>query len=381
MPKIPCAIIRGGTSKGVYILEKYLPKDRENRDRVILSIFGSPDSRQIDGLGGADPLTSKLAIIAPANHPNADIDYTFAQVGIESGTVDYSWNCGNISSGVGPFAIEEGLVKTHEPKTIVRIFNTNTKKIIIAEVPVKNSKAETEGNCEIDGVPGKGAEIILHFIDPVGGATGRLLPTGNTIDKISLKDGREIVISIVDAGNLYLFVSYQDIGLKKIGSVKEIESQNDIFNILEQSKYLAVEIIKNKTGLKNIPLPKVAFVSEALDYKTDTGDRAIKKEEIDLISRIITSNKVHKAYAITGAIATAAASLIAGSVVNKILNKKRKINNSIKIGHPAGIIEPNMEYEIKNENLVLKSVSIKRTARRIMDGFVYIPEAPFQLKK
>jgi len=379
MHKIPCAIIRGGTSKGVYIQEKYLPKDGRIRDQVILSIFGSPDPRQIDGLGGADPLTSKLAIIGPSNHFNADVNYTFAQVGIETGSVTYSLNCGNISSGVGPFAIDEGLVKATEPITTVCIFNTNTKKLIISEVPVKNGKAATEGEFKIDGVPGSGPEITLRFINPTGGITGRLLPTGNVVDMISLPDGRQIEVSIVDAGNLYVFIQSQDLGLKGTEAPKEIDNQKIIIDTLEQIRDLVTKIIANKGPDKNNLSPKLAFVNRPLDYKTEQENKEIKKENIDLTSRIITSKRMHKAYALTGAIATVAAVLLEGSVVNRVVNKNRKFNNLIRIGHPAGIIEAKTEYKMTKQKLILKSISIKRTARRIMDGVAYVPENRFHL--
>jgi len=379
MRKIPCAIIRGGTSKGVYIQEKYLSKDERIRDQVILSIFGSPDPRQIDGLGGADPLTSKLAIIGPSSRSDADIDYTFAQVGIETDSVTYSLNCGNISSGVGPFAIDEGLVKVTEPMTVVRIFNTNSKKLIISEVPVRNGKAETEGKFEIDGVPGSGAEIALRFINPTGGVTGKLLPTGNVTDMISLPDGRQIEVSIVDAGNLYVFIQSQDLGLNGTEAPKEIDNQKVIIEILKQIKHQAIEIIPKKASDKKRLFPKLAFVNKPLDYRTEQGNKEIKKEDIDLTSRIVTSNRMHKAYAVTGAIATVTAALLKNSVVNKVVNKNKKFDNLIRIGHPAGIIEAKAEYEMMDGELMLKSVLIKRTARRIMDGVVYIPENRFHL--
>lgn len=186
MLRVRCAILRGGTSKGIFLHENDLPRDRVLRDRMILAIFGSPDVRQIDGLGGADPLTSKLAIIGPSSRPDADVDYTFGQVSIKEPLIDYSGNCGNISAAVGPFAIDEGLVRAQEPVTYVRIHNTNTGKIIVAEVPVQNGKAKVTGDYQIDGVPGTGAKIMLDFAGTAGAATGRLLPTGRPIDVLDV---------------------------------------------------------------------------------------------------------------------------------------------------------------------------------------------------
>src|SRR4030066_1282698 len=174
-----CTIMRGGTSKGIFLMEEDLPQDPPLRDRVILAIFGSPDIRQIDGLGGADSLTSKLAIVAPSAEPDRDINYTFGAVGIDKPFVDYSANCGNISSAVGPFAIERGLVRPEEPFTTVKIFNTNSRRMIHARVPVKKGKVVYEGDYEIAGVPRAGAKIELSFMDPGGGVTGTLVATGH----------------------------------------------------------------------------------------------------------------------------------------------------------------------------------------------------------
>ena len=179
MEMLRCAIVRGGTSKGIFIMKNEYPEDPATRDAVILAVYGSPDVRQIDGLGGADVLTSKLAIISPSNRPDADVDYTFGQVSFETAFVDYRGNCGNISSAVGPFAIDEGLVAPVEPITTVRIRMTNSNRILIAEVPVKDGKALIDGDYAIDGVPGTGAKIAMDWSAVVGGITGKLLPTGN----------------------------------------------------------------------------------------------------------------------------------------------------------------------------------------------------------
>ena len=187
--RIPCVIMRAGTSKGIFIKENDLPKDQALRDKTILAIFGSPDVRQIDGLAGADPLTSKLAIIGPSTRDDADVDYTFGQVSIDGTVIDYSGNCGNISSGVGPFAIDESMVRAEEGVTMVRIHNTNTGKILRAEVEVRDGKAVVSGNCKIDGVPGTSAPILMDFASTAGAATGKLLPTGNVVDVIETSKG------------------------------------------------------------------------------------------------------------------------------------------------------------------------------------------------
>ena len=210
--EIPVTYMRGGTSKGAYLLKDTLPTDPDARDRMILDLYGSPDARQINGIGGADPLTSKVAIVNPSDRDDADIDYTFGYVGIADAVVDYEGNCSNISAGAGVFAIMEGFVKAVEPETVVRIFNTNTNKVIEAHVPVRDGKPVIDGDFAIDGVPGTGARITLYFLEPGGSKTGKLLPTGNVQDTITLADGRTIQVSLVDAANPAVFVKATDLG-------------------------------------------------------------------------------------------------------------------------------------------------------------------------
>ena len=197
--KIPCVYMRGGTSKAVFFNAANLPDNEAERNWLILSAFGSPDHRQIDGLGGAAAPTSKTAIIKKSDRPGIDVDYTFGQVAITKLVVDYAMNCGNISSTVGPYAVDEGLVEAVEPETVVRIYNTNTGKEIDAVVPVKNGRAVTEGDFAIEGVPGTAAKVTLKFIAPQGGASGSLLPTGHARDTIAV-EGKTYTYSFVEIG-------------------------------------------------------------------------------------------------------------------------------------------------------------------------------------
>ncbi|MHB0869781.1 MAG: PrpF domain-containing protein, partial [Chloroflexota bacterium] len=270
--RIRCVFMRGGTSRGAYLLQKDLPRDPRLRDRVILAIYGSPDPRQIDGLGGADSLTSKVAIIAPSSRSDADVDYTFGQVSIANPVVDYQGNCGNICSGVGPFAVDEGLVPVTEPITRVRIYNTNTKKVIVAEVPVKEGKALVEGDCAIDGVPGTGARIMLDFVDSGGAVTGRLLPTGRVRDTIQVED-RRYTVSLVDAANPGIFVRAGDLGLKGTELAGEIDANPWLLQELESIRSIGAEMIglvqDRRDGTRLSPaVPKVAFVSPPHEYRS-----------------------------------------------------------------------------------------------------------------
>jgi len=377
--RVRAAVIRGGTSKGVYLLANELPADPEVRDRVILSIFGSPDPRQIDGLGGADPLTSKLAIIAPSRREDADVDYTFGYVGIEKAVVDYDGNCGNISQGVGPFAVDEGLVPVTEPATKVRIFNTNTKKIIEADVPVRDGKAITEGDFVVNGVPGTGAKIVLNFVNSGGSRTGKLLPTGNVVDKMELADGLSVRVSLVDAANPAVFVQAADIGFTGRELPKDTTTNPRILAIMEEIRVKAAVMMKLAASPDKVSpaVPKVAFVAPPRDYETITGTK-ITAADCDLLARTKALAVMHKAYAVTGGICVGAAALINGTVVSEVVGPRPKTTGVVRVGHPSGVSDfviavsrkPSGEFELTQSG-------VAGTSRRIMDGYVYVPRKIF----
>ncbi len=368
----PCTIMRGGTSKGIFLREKDLPRDAALRDRIILAIFGSPDLRQIDGLGGADSLTSKLAIIAPAEEPDRDIDYTFGAVGIEEAFVDYSSNCGNISSAVGPYAVDKGLVKAVEPFTVVRIFNTNTGKMIHAKVPVKKGKFAPDGDYAIAGCPGTGARVELSFMDPGGAATGRLLPTGQAVDEVILESGERYAATIVDAGNPTAFIRAEELKLR--GDELPAEFDRD------SAMRAKLESIRAKVGgMMGIPvsqsIPKISFITAARDYRTTTGE-TIGKGSVNLLARLMAMGKMHKAFAITAGIPAAIAAVIPGSVVNRVVGgtPPGSAAGEIVIGHPSGTMDLRVEARFGKDGLSIVSCTVGRTARRIMDGRVYVSE-------
>lgn len=375
MEQIRCTIMRGGTSKGIYIKSNELPADPKKRDVVIKAIFGSPDIRQIDGLGGADPLTSKLAIIGPSSRDDADIDYTFAQVGIDMDVVDYKGNCGNLSSGVGPYAVDEGMVATTSPVTTIRIHQTNTGKIIVATVPVKEGKAAVDGDLVIDGVPGKGAKITLDFSDTQGAISGKLLPTGNVIDVVKI-DGTEYHISIVDVGNPVVFILSEELNLRGTERPNEIESNNETMKKIEHIRGIAAEKIGlverwDLAASESPYIPFFAIVSPPSNYETYNNKR-ISEKDIDIVSTLLFMLRVHKTYPGTGTVCTGAAAKIPGSVVWNVIREEARERKTIFIGHPAGMIPVEAEAEIIGGEINLSRVAIYRTARRIMDGFVYI---------
>lgn len=369
---------RGGTSKGAYILDNELPKDKLKRDKVILSIYGSPDIRQIDGIGGADSLSSKVALIKRSTRIDADIEYTFGQVSIDKPFIDYNSNCGNILAGVGPFAVDEGLVPAVEPITKVRIYNTNTKKIIVAEVPVENGKFKSEGDFSIAGVPGTGAKIVLNFKDTAGSKTGKLLPTGNVTDWIELKNGKNLEVSIVDATAPAIFVRASDLGLTGKELPDQVNSNIELLELLEEIRGIVGEkigLIENKEEIteKSPAIPKIVFLATSSNY-VDVNGEEIMSEEISFIARTMSMQKMHKAFAVTGGICTSAAAIIPGTIVNQLANSKT-ITGNVRIGHPSGTMEFNVKMENKEGEFHLENVSIARTARRIMEGFVHVPSS------
>lgn len=371
-----CSIVRGGTSKGIFILENQLPPVGERRDRFVLEIFGSPDVRQIDGLGGADVLTSKLAIVGPPSRPDADVDYTFGQVSFAESKVDYRSNCGNISAGVGPFAINQGLVKAVEPFTVVRIHQVNTGSIINAKVPVKDGMALVEGALTIAGVPGSGAQIELDFSDGVGGITGKLLPTGNITDTVTTTDGRSYSVSIVDSAIPTVFIGAESLGMVGTETPAEIEGNAPLMEKIEELRGRCAQMIglvdDYKRSVEVCPYsPFFAVVSPAADYHTFDG-KDIAAGDIDLVSRLVFMQKMHKTHPVTGTVCMATAARLPGSIVEQVLSARAKTNRKIIIGHPAGEIPVVSELEVENGSYNLKTAALLRTARVLLDGTVYL---------
>jgi 2-methylaconitate cis-trans-isomerase PrpF len=381
MEMLRCAIVRGGTSKAVFIMMNEYPKDPAKRDAVILAVYGSPDVRQIDGLGGADVLTSKHAIISRSSRPDADVDYTFAQVSFESAFVDYAGNCGNISSVVGPFAIDEGFVEPAEPITTVRIRMTNSDKILIAEVPVTGGKAMVDGDFSIDGVPDTGAKIAMDWSDVVGGVTGKLLPTGNAKDTIDV-DGVKYTVSIVDVGNPVVFVHAASLNMKGTESPNQIESNQPVMELIEKIRGRATVMcgmVDKPENAKTISpyVPCFFVVSPPADYKTINGT-IVKAEEIDLVARALFMLKAHKAIQVSGSLCTGAAARVPGTIVGDVLRETARTRSTIYMGHPSGTFPGEAEAETVDGQVKIKRLRVFRTARRIMEGYVYVRKSVFK---
>lgn len=369
MKKYPCVYMRGGTSKALIFNKKDLPDDKNKWKQIFLKVMGSPDPKQIDGIGGTHATTSKIAVISKSEAYNIDINYEFYQVSVKEAKVDDEANCGNISSAVGPYAIDEGLVKITEPVTTVRILNTNTNKIIEEKVRVHNGKSMVNGEEKIAGVPGTGSRIDVFFEYPGGAVTGELFPTKNKKDTIKISDDKEIEITIIDCANPFVFVKANDIGLEGT-EIERIDENTKLLNDLEKIRGLAavklgfVDRWEDAKG-KSSTVPKISIVSRARNY-TSLDKELVKSDSIDLCSRAISSSGgVHKSYPITGYVAIGAASMIKGTVVNEVSTSE---NSILKVGHPSGLGE--ISVELENEDV--KKVGVVRTARRIMDGFIYI---------
>lgn len=383
--KIPCVYMRGGTSKAVFFHDEDLPQNSLQRNKIILSAFGSPDARQIDGMGGANTSTSKCAVIKKSSRLGFDIDYDFYQVDIFSPILGKSMNCGNISAAVGPYAIDEGLVEAVEPITEVHIYNMNTKKEIIAQVPVRDGKAVTEGDYSISGVPGTGAKIILKFVSPQGAVSGKVLPTDHPRDTIEI-EGKLYEYSLVDSSNPLVFVRPEDFGIKGTELPSEFHALpncEDICRKLEVIRGtcaitlgLASDLEDAKTNSQT--LPRIVFITKPTNYIAGSKI-SIAASDIDLVGRLFSLNmKMVDAYMGTGSICTITAANIPGTIVHEIVNGNMthcKPVYNIRIGHPWGIMEVSADLK-KNPDgtYTVLSGNLGRTARRIMEGYVFVKE-------
>lgn len=372
MKKFPCVYMRGGTSKAVFFHEKDLPEDQSLWDDIFLKVMGTPDVKQIDGMGGTVSSTSKIAVISPSDRPDADVNYTFRQVDIVIPNVDKKANCGNISSAVGPFAIDEGLVPAVEPVTVVRVLNTNTNKIIEEHVRVENGHAMVHGDEAIRGVPGTGSRIDMFFMDPAGAATGKLFPTGNRKDTFEIPDYGPIEVSIVDCSNAIVFIRAADLGIKG-SELVELNSNKEVMEHIERIRCFAAKacgFVENweDARTKSTSLPKVSIISAPQDFRDMDGDMT-PAETMDICVRAISVGSLHKAYPITVTIGTGAAALLPGTIVNDLV-KPAEGQTVVRLGHASGVTA--VDVRIEGDKVIKGGVT--RTARRIMDGYVYVRE-------
>ena len=368
--KIPCVYMRGGTSKALFFHKKDLPENSALWPEIFLKAMGTPDVKQIDGMGGTASSTSKIAVIAPSQRPGIDVDYTFCQVGVAYPTTDFGVNCGNISSAVGPFAIDEGLVAPIEPLTTVRIYNTNTNRVIEAHVPVQDGQAQVYGEEEIAGVPGSSARIELHFESPAGIRTGKLFPTGQKKELLLVPDYASIEATIVDCSHPVIFVRASDLGLLGSESSLAMEQNRPLMEQLEHIRAAAAQklgFVDNwkLAALQSAAAPDIVLVSSPQSYITLNGD-SVCKNDMELCVRAVCMGMAHKAYPVTTSIATAAAARIPGTILYDLA--AHTSDDSVRLGHVSGI----MPVTIQTSGETVQKAGVIRTARRIMDGFLYI---------
>lgn len=374
---ISCFWMRGGTSKGGCFLESELGQDVATQNRNLSRIYGSndPSGRQIDGMGGATSTTSKAVIVSKRPDEKNSVNYTFAQVEINSDLVDRKGNCGNMSSTVGPFAIEMGLVDdVTEPVTQVRVFNTNTQKTIVSHVQVKDGKVVYDGDYAISGVPGTAAKIKLEFLEPGGAVTKKLLPTGNAVDTLQVDGYGEFEISIVDAANPLVFVRANDLGLTGSELPKEIDSNPELLKkmlAIREAASVLSGIAKDLDEAKTIPaVPKFCFVASPADYLNTTGE-TISKSSIDVQARMLSMGKLHPVLAITGGICIGVAAKIPGTLVNEAVGSAAS-QEEIRIGHCSGTLAVGANVEVTEDSIKAISGTVFRTARVLMKGDVNI---------
>lgn len=380
--RIPAVLMRGGTSKGLFFHANHLPSDPGARDAVLLAAYGSPDPnrRQINGVGGAVSTTSKVAIISPSASPDYDVVYNFGQVSIDRPLVDFKGNCGNISSAVGPFAVDEGLIAATEPVTSVRIHQINTDKLIVAEVPVKDGRFDEAGDYEIAGVPGGAGKIILRFSDPGGSLTGKLFPTGNVKDNLDVPEMGNVKLTIIDAANPVVLVQAAALDLEGT-EIEKFDADETVKGRLERIRCTAAveiglaETIQEATQ-QSQAVPKIACVSAPKPYQT-LGGKTVKIAEVDLVARMMSMGTLHKSFAVSGAVATAGAARIPGTVVHDLISLEASKKEIMRLGHPGGIIEVGAVVKETRGNFNYKEAILGRTARRLMEGNVLVPEKYF----
>lgn len=366
--------MRGGTSKGLFFHSRDLPKSQRARNKVLLGAMGSPDvyRRQLDGMGGGISSLSKVVIVSPPSHPNADLDYTFGQVAVDMARIDWNNNCGNLSSGVGPFAVEEGLVNVDNREAELCLHNTNTGRLINARFAVADGYPTIAGNFEVQGVSGFGAPIELCFKDPGGATCGNVLPSQKPYDSLDIPGIGTIDVSLIDATTPCVFFKGADIGLSGTEMPDELESKNGILEIMEKIRKAATVAMKLPKG--GLGAPKVGFVAPPLSADTLSGSN-ICPDSIGITARMISMGKPHRALPLTGAMCLAAATKIRGSVVNEVLGSRWKHKKEVPIGHPSGIVTVTAEViEQRSNDWYVSQIKVKRTARRLMEGRVMINE-------
>lgn len=370
MTQIRVVIMRGGTSKGIFVRAHDLPPAGPARDALLLGLMGSPDPMQLDGLGGTHSSTSKVMAIEASEHHDIDVEYLFAQVGIDQPIVDYAGNCGNLTAAVGAYAVDEGLVPASEPVASVRLLNRNTGVRVIAHVPVAEGRAATSGNHRIDGVPGTGAPIVNEYLQPGGSVLGQLLPTGAPVNSIAV-GGTALSVSVVDAAHPIAFVNACDLGMTGRETPAALNADPDMLARLEDARaavavLLGLVVDPCQAALASTTVPRLAIVTSA-QQDLPTG------VDVTLAALMVSLGRVHHALPITGAICTASAVCIPGTIPYRLIRPSPIGSDEVTVGieHPKGMVTAQVSLHTSRRGVEVRSVRVVRTARRLMDGYAY----------
>ena len=374
--RIPAVYMRGGTSKGVFFLRDDLPADPAVREKLLLRVIGSPDryGKQTDGMGGATSSTSKIVILSKSARADSDVDYLFGQVAIDKPLIDWSGNCGNLSTAVGPFAISTGLVDApQDGSATVRIWQANIQKRIIARVPMQAGEVQELGGFELDGVAFPAAEVKLDFLEPAEG--GALFPTGRPIDTLDVPGVGKIEATLIDAGNLTIFVDAARLGLKGTELQPDINGNKKILALAEAMRsHGAVAMGLTKTveeaTARRPGTPKIAFVARPAPYTASDGKK-VEAADIDLLARIFSMGVLHHAMTGTGAVAIAAAAAVPGTMVSRVAPVGK--DGRVRFGHPSGVLAVGAEASEQAGQWTIQKVMMSRSARRLMEGWVRVP--------
>ncbi|MBP5949323.1 2-methylaconitate cis-trans isomerase PrpF [Pseudomonas iridis] len=389
--KIPATYMRGGTSKGVFFSLKDLPEAAQVpgpvRDALLLRVIGSPDpyDKQIDGMGGATSSTSKTVILSKSSQADHDVDYLFGQVSIDKPFVDWSGNCGNLSAAVGSFAISNGLVDAsripHNGVAVVRVWQANIGKTIIAHVPITNGEVQETGDFELDGVTFPAAEVQVEFMDPAAeeeGGGGSMFPTGNLIDELEVPGVGTFRATMINAGIPTIFVNAEDIGYTGTELQSAINSDPKALQMFETIRAygaLRMGLISNlDEAAKRQHTPKVAFVARPADYVASSG-KAIAAGDVDLLVRALSMGKLHHAMMGTAAVAIGTAAAVPGTLVNLAAGGVER--SAVRFGHPSGTLRVGAEASLENGEWVVKKAIMSRSARVLMEGYVRVPGDSF----
>ncbi|MCX5809521.1 MAG: hypothetical protein NTX36_09150 [Proteobacteria bacterium] len=374
----PVTIIRGGTSRGLYFLSDEIPDIAHGQERFLATVMGKPDPLEVDGLGGGQFWNSKVAIVGRSQRSDADIDYTFVQVEPLTDTVDYNANCGNISAGVPLFALDRGLITLPDGEHELRIWNTNTQKMLYSELTVKNSRALVAGDYVMSGIPGSGSKIFMDFRDTVGATTGKMFPTGRLKDSVVMEDGTRVSVTICDVSNMIVYVAATAVGCNGLETLDELNVKKTMFDRCAEIRGKAVllaGLVDRWQDGRDWFLPPVCMVTGPETYTASDGT-TVKREQCSLIGKLVVEGCMHPTFMGTGSCCFTAAASVPGTIPNDML-PEREMGPSFVFGHPGGTMpmEVGAVLDDNCNKISFRRLGFGRTARKIADCSVYVRPA------